>query len=281
MSRRSWVPAIEHTAMNIQPTFHPVSLEDLRDLRNDYLDRLLAAQEALLEVLVQQAQCFTILAKGQVAGYFISHEREGLLEFHLRPEFQAYAHLLFRRFVAEQSVRGALIKSFDHLLLACAMDIQTSVRVRGILVRDFIRRPLPEIARIRYRERAAEEPDAPRVRAIDQQVFTHPERLAAVIRAGAMRLFEQDEQLLGFGIIRPVIAGRPEVDLGLAVDAPFRNRGYAVYFLRDMAEYCLQNGLVPISGCAAENEASIRLGSRVGFVSRYRLLEVRFDLATA
>ena len=246
-------------------------------MRNDYLDRLLAAQEALIEVLVQQAQCFSISAKGQIAGYFILHEHEGLLEFYLVEHFQAYAHLLFRRFVREHNVRSALVKSFDHLLLACVMDIQTGVRVRGILVRDYIPRELPNIPRIRYRERPAEERDLARIRAVDQQVFTHPERLAAVIRAGAMRLFERDLDLIGFGIIRPVIPGRPEVDLGLAVDAPFRNKGYAIYFLRDMAEFCLQSGLLPISGCAAENEASIRLGSRVGFVSRYRLLEVRFD----
>jgi len=276
MSRKSSDRAIESAAMNIQPRFLPVRLADLGALRNDYLDRLIAGQEALLEVLIQRAQCFSIFAKGETAGYFIVHDREGLLEFHVRPEFQAYAHLLFRRFVLEKDVRIAQVKSFDHLLLACAMDIQTSVRVRGILVRDFIRRPLPEIARIRYQERAAEARDLPRVRAIDQRVFTDPERLAAVIDAGAMRLFERDDQLAGFGIIRPVIAGRPEVDLGLAVDAAFRNKGYAVYFLRDMAECCLRRGLVPISGCAADNEASIRLGSRVGFVSLYRLLDVRF-----
>jgi GNAT superfamily N-acetyltransferase len=263
--------------MNIRPTFLAVSLEQLDELRNDYLDRLPSAQEALIEVLVQQAQCFSIVAKGQSAGYVILHPQEGLLEFHVRLEFQAYAHLLLRQFVTEHQVRSALVKSFDHLFLACAMDIQTSVRVRGIMVRDFMPRELPSIPRIRYSERAAEEPDLARVRAIDQQVFRHPERLTAVIRAGAMRLFERDQDLIGFGIIRPVIAGRPQVDLGLAVDAPFRNRGYAVYFLRDMAEFCLRRGLVPISGCAADNEASIRLGSRVGFVSRYRLLEMRFE----
>jgi GNAT superfamily N-acetyltransferase len=276
-SPRSWALAIERSAMNIQATFLPVSIEQIRPLRDDYLDRLLAAQEALIEVLVQQGQCFAISAKGQIAGYSILHEQEGLLEFHVLEHFQAYAHLLLRRFVLEHRVRAALVKSFDHLLLACAMDIQTSVRVRGILVRNYIPRQLPIIPRIRYGQRPAEERDLARVRALDQQVFTHPERLAAVIRAGAMRLFERDLALIGFGIIRPVIAGRPEVDLGLAVDAPFRNKGYAIYFLRDMANFCLQSGLVPISGCAADNEASIRLGSRVGFVSRYRLLEVRFD----
>jgi GNAT superfamily N-acetyltransferase len=263
--------------MNIRATFLPVSLEQIRDLRNDYLDRLLAAQEAVIEVLAQRAQCFSISAKGQVFGYVIRHEQEGLLEFYVTEHFQAYAHLLLRRFVLEHDVRSALVKSFDHLFLACVMDIQTSVRVRGILVRNYIPRALPHIPRIRYRERTAEERDLTRVRAVDQQVFTDPERLSAVIRAGAMRLFERDLDLVGFGIIRAVIAGRPEVDLGLAVDAPFRNKGYAVYLLRDMAEFCLRSGLVPISGCAAENEASIRLGSRVGFVSRYRLLEVRFD----
>lgn len=267
--------------MNIRPTFQSVPLAELGELRRDYLDGLLAAQEALLEVLVHQADCFTIHAKGELAGYFVLHEREGLVEYHVRLDFLPYSHLILRKLVTEKRVRCALVKSFDHTLLACALDIQTSVHVRGILVRDFLERELPELPSIRYRERLAEERDLPRIRAVDQQVFTHPERLLAVIRAGAMHLFEQDEALVGFGIIRPVIPGRPDVDLGLAVDAPFRNKGYAAYFLRDMARYCERSGLVPISGCAAENEASIRLGLRVGFVSRYRLLEVRFEVAVA
>lgn len=263
--------------MNARPIFRAVALQELAGLRERYLDELPKAQEALVEVLVQGGDTFAIELHGEVVGYFVVHGGDTLVEFYLTPEHVPVAHVVFLRFLAEKKITRALVKSFDYLFLACSMDSQVSVRSKGVLVRDFVRRELPVIDRIRYTQRQAEEADFDRVRAVEQDVFTHPERLLAVIRRGAMRLFERDDALLGFGIIRPIIPGRPDVDLGIAVDVPFRNKGYAVYMLRDMVDYCFSTGLNPVTGCAKENEASIRMGLRVGFQSRYRLLEVGFN----
>ena len=262
--------------MNIRPTFQRVELEAIRELRERYLDGLLKGQEALLEVLVPHAEPYAILAKGETAGYFIVHEGNVLIEYFVTDEYLAYTHNFLREFIALKRIRSALVKSFDHMFLACAMDVQVGVRSKGVLVRDYIPRKLPEIPSIRYTQRTATEEDLPRVKAVDQPVFTHPERLRAVIRGGCMRLFEHEGRVVGFGIIRPIIPGRPEVDLGIAVDRPFRNKGHAIYILRAMAEYCAAHGLEATAGCSIENWASIKMGLRVGFVSFYRLLELSF-----
>lgn len=266
--------------MNVRLELEMTTLEALAELRGAHLDSALEAQEALLEVKIRNARCYYLRARGEVAGYALLNE-DALLEFVVRDPFLPVSHLLFRQLVAALRVRRAWIKTFDHLFLACALDIQVGVKVLGILVRQLVRRELPQLPGVRYTERAAEERDLPRLLAVDGNVFNHPERLAAAIRAGWVRVFEQDERLIGFGLLKPVVPGRPHVDVGLVVHEAFRSRGYAAYALRDLAAHCEAQGLIPISGCAADNFASINLGLRVGFVSRYRLLEVEFPPSVA
>lgn len=262
--------------MNISVSFREVeSLDALSSLRDQYLDALLHPQDALLETFVVAGRPFVIEHRGEAIGYFVTHG-EGLVEFFVTRPHEAQAQILFPRIVAERGLAFALVKTFDALFLACALDLQTEVVVRGVLARDYLPRELPVIPRIRYTRRTARLEDLPRIAAVEQDVFTHQERLRRVVEHGEMQLFEKDDALVGFGIVRPVIANRPDVELGIAVDTPYRNKGYAVYMLREMVDHCLSRGLNPISGCARSNEASVRLGVRIGYSGRYRLLEIRF-----
>lgn len=251
------------------------SLADIESLRARYLDGLSKAQDALLEVFVHQGQVHGVFVDDALKGYFVVHEGV-LVEFYVVPELEARAHHLLPQFVDAMGVRSALVKTFDPMFLACALDLQSSVAVRGVLARDYTRLELPSIDRIRYTHRTASVEDLPRIAAVEQDVFTDASRLYGVVERGEMQLYERDGRIVGFGIVRRVIPSRPDVELGIALDAAFRNKGYAVYMLRDMVDHCVARGLNPISGCARTNEASIRLGIRIGFTSRYRLLEVRF-----
>ncbi len=267
--------------MNIRAQFLRPTKECPQDLRVAYLDSLRSAQDALLEVLVSQSEFVLIQAKGEVIGYFALTSSKSVVEFYLKPDYVPYSHVLFRRFVAEWNIRSALIKTFDDLALACALDINTQVNVRGMLVREYQELQLPDLKHLECEMRIGESSDFDAVRAVEQDVFSHPERLRHVIAEKQLQLFLRDEKLVGFGIIRPIIVGRPDVEIGIAVDTPYRNKGYAVFILRDLVKYAISQGQNPVSGCARENEASIRLGLRIGFRSSHRLVEVRFDGAGA
>ncbi|HVJ92414.1 MAG TPA: GNAT family N-acetyltransferase [Labilithrix sp.] len=257
------------------------SLDDVRDLRTSYLDALPKAQDALLETIVATGRVFGIVAQNRLGGYFVVVD-DKLVEYHVSPELETSAHLLFPKFVLENGIRSALVKTFDHVFLSCALDIGERVTVRGVLVRDYVRRELPDVDRIRYTRRTATRDDLPRVIAVEQDVFTHPERLRTVVENGHVELFEHDGELIGFCLLRPVIAGRPDIEVGIAIDTKYRNKGYAIYMLREAADLCTARGLNPVSGCARTNEPSIRTGLRVGFSGRYRLIEIRFrDAASA
>lgn len=253
-----------------------VNLAELDPHRSRHLDDLPRAQDALIEVWVAESTYFRIDVDGERAGYFIVHQKSTLIEYYLSESFELYAHELLPEIIREKGIEKALVQTFDHVFLAPALDFQKRVKVLGALVRDYIRRELPPLPNVRYTKRLGTHEDLPRIKRVEQDIFTHPERLGGVIDRKQLLLFEQDDLLLGFGIIRPIIAGRPDVEVGLAVDKPYRNAGNAMSMLQDMYEFSLRSGYRPVSGAKRDNEASVRTGLRIGCIARYRILEIWF-----
>lgn len=246
-------------------------------LRNEYLDTLSDAQELLLEVLVTSAQAFLLQTRhGKICGYALVHDKHTLLEFHLHAEHWVFGETSLQQLIKTLGLQRAWVKSFDSLLLSSALAQHTSLRNMGLLVRDYVPRALPNSSRFPYTSRVANQQDLQRLLAVDQQVFTVQERLEHVLSLGQMRIFEQGTFTVGFGILRPVVEGRRDVDVSIAIDRPFRGRGYATFVFRDLVEECLTAGYRPICGCASANQASRHLGERIGMIARHRLLELRF-----
>lgn len=263
--------------MNIQTTFERVDdLAALAAQRRAHREALIEAQELLLEVMSGRATHYRILHRGETCGYFAVLDEHTLVEFYLERPYWLFGERIVTQILKRTGVRRALVQSFDHLLLSSAIAQQTRVRSLGYLVRDYVPRPLPEAPESDVVLRTADPADLPRIVRVDQPVFTDRGRLEAVVAGRHLTLFERADTLLGFGIAQPVLPGRPEVDVGIAMDAAHRNTGEAVYLFRRLIERCVAEGLRPIAGCAADNQASRNLGDRIGLVPRYRLLELSF-----
>jgi GNAT superfamily N-acetyltransferase len=263
--------------MDIEVSIQQVAdLEELAPLREHYFDGLRASQEVLLEVQIPAATGYRIVhTQSGVLGYALVRDAT-VLEFHLDPAHAVFGQTIFDQLLAQTGATRALVKSFDDLFFSSCVDRHQGLRSVGLLVRDYVRRPLPQPSDLRFTARVASLADLTRVAAVDQPVFTDPARLRFVIEGGFMQLFEHEAALLGFGIMRPVVPGRSGVDIAIALDRPHRNHGYAAYFLQHMAELCLSRGLTPIAGCAIENRAVRATGERIGMYAKHRLIELRF-----
>lgn len=250
-------------------------LTDLSALRDEYLDSIVEAQEPSIEVLIPDAAYYAINHGDERCGYAIVHG-DTLIEFYLTRPYWVFGECVIEQILARGEVKRALVKSFDALLLSSAIARHTSLRVKGLLVRDLVPRTLPDFPTLASRARVATVDDLPAILAVDQQVFRHPERLRRVIEAGQLHLFSNEGGVIGFGILRPVVPGRKHVELGIAVDRPYRLKGHAIYMFQALVEACLARGLVPVAGVAVENVVSRSMGERVGMVARHRLLELTF-----
>lgn len=261
--------------MRTQVQFKSVPLPELASLRGEYLESLPYAQELLLETMVPQARGLGVLSRAEeLCGYLLIGEHGALIEFYLERPYWVFGEQVLGLALRAFGIERAWVKSFDSLLLSSAVGYQRSMRVLGLLVRDYQPRALPRSPHIQFNARLAQEADLQRIAELDQDVFTHPGRLRAALSRGELWVFEYEQVLLGLGVSQRLSPKRPEVDLGVAVDRPHRNRGHAVYLLRTLAEHCLAQGLHPVCGCAVDNLPSRHMGERIGFVARHRLLEL-------
>jgi RimJ/RimL family protein N-acetyltransferase len=251
------------------------SLQEIADLRTQYLDSLPEAQEYYLELLVQKGQAFRISTGSHPIGYFILRQDATLLEYFLLPEYQTQADTLLEQVIHKYDLKSALCKTYDHLLLSCCVQYQKQVSVGGFLFREYhpVSNPpiFPDVTR-----RLAVMQDFPKLCAINVEVFDEDNEIREYIEKQRIFLFEKDQKLVGFGIFSRIIADRPEHDIGMLVDKPFQRQGYGQYIIRFLTDFCIDNGWQPVCGCAYENTASRRTLEKAGFVSKHRLLNFSF-----
>lgn len=265
---------------NITIKSHRVSLTEVTPWRELYLAQLREAQEPLLETLVPSATAYVIYTRDAPVGHALVHPEKGVFEFYVDRSQWAFATEIFGKFLQECGVTRALVKTFDDVFMAAALDHQTSVTSLGMLVRDYIPRSLPTIDALAFACRLAQSADLGRIKGVDQHVFTDPARLNAAVERGYIWLYEAtalSNALIGFGLIKPIRPGSTDVDVGIAIDRPYRNKGFALYVMQDLMTRSIASGFRPIAGCALDNLPSRRMGQRIGMAPRYRLVSMKFD----
>jgi RimJ/RimL family protein N-acetyltransferase len=198
-----------------------------------------------------------------------------LLEYFVVRTFIHNAEVWFSEILQRCKIQKALCKSFDHTLLACCLDHQISLRVAGILCREWADQPHRKTENTLAIRRACPE-DVETIRAINEEVFDHPEQIRDYVQNERVLMFENNSTLIGFGLFSRVIPGRPECDIGMLVVPEFRRLGYGSAIIRFMADFCRQQGWRPICGCDATNTGSLRCLKNAGFIARHRLLEFTF-----
>jgi GNAT superfamily N-acetyltransferase len=264
---------------NITIRSQVVTFSELAPWRELYLAQLREAQEPLLETLLSAATAYVIHTRDASVGYALVHPEKGLFEYYMDRSQWAFSTEIFGKFIREHQITKALVKSFDDVFMAAALDHQTSVTSLGMLVRDYIPRELPQIPELAFSCRLAKASDLAKIQSVDQDVFTNPERLKAAVEHGWVWLYQASSEagaLVGFGLIKPLRPGTPDVDVGIAIDRPYRNKGFALYVMQDLMTRSIALGYRPIAGCALDNLPSRRMGQRIGMAPRYRLVSMTF-----
>jgi GNAT superfamily N-acetyltransferase len=253
------------------------SLEEVSDLRNQYLDHLIEPQELYLELMVSSADVYEIILNKVQIGYFFLDEEGILLEYFIIQQQLHLAEEIFKKIIAEFSIHKAFCKSFDHMLLSCCAGLQIKTSVLGVLFREY--NPILGDARLKeITVRPATLEDEGHVIEVNEEVFDYDHEVLEYINKQQLLIFEKEHTSIGFGIFSRVIEGRPDFDIGMLVEKDFRSQGFGQFIIGYLADFCRKNGCRPIAGCAVENIASRRTLEKAGFVAGYRLLEFSFQI---
>ncbi|MCA9813504.1 MAG: GNAT family N-acetyltransferase [Candidatus Obscuribacterales bacterium] len=257
--------------MPIQITFEKTDLESLAYLRHQYIDELPYSQEYFLEEKVARGEPSLIYIDKSRAGYYIEGEAGTLLEFFLSSHFRADAEEIFLAVLEHTRVKQVFCKSFDSLLLKCCLRAKLPYEPGGVLFRDYSATfaTMGNAGDLKARQATLEDLDA---LLPFEDLAEDREELERMIRGNNLNLFYLGEELVGCGYIFHIVENKNFYDIGMWVHPEKRGQGHARAIVNFQKRYCLENDLVPVCGCAADNIASKKVLEKCGFISRHDLV---------
>jgi ribosomal protein S18 acetylase RimI-like enzyme len=241
-------------------------------LRSLYLDSLYEPQAFYSELLNRESACFLLQQGDEAAGYFLKTEDATLLEFYVTDARLAEA--AFDEVLHSHDLKRAICKTFDPLFLSLCLGQARQSKALGMVytvVTDARFQPEPALV-----SREAISSDFEAVMAINDNFFDSTCEIRAYIEHRHLQLYLENNELVGCGLLQPVIAGGSAYDIGMLVKSCRRRQGLGEYIVRHLKAQCLSAGLRPVCACGVENGASRACLEAAGFASRHRIVEFDF-----
>ncbi|MDX2105588.1 MAG: GNAT family N-acetyltransferase [Candidatus Melainabacteria bacterium] len=250
-----------------------VDILSIAKYRYQYLHELPFAQEFFVEGLAKNALCYAIYADDQCAGYALIHDHV-IVEFYLIPSMTGIAKNAMTNLISETASTSSLCKSFDHLFLETCIQIFNRKEIVGYLYRNFETSQMPKLVNLNLVVEPVITSDLQSILSIDGQFFADEDEVKTYFEADS-RIFKftARDKLVGCGIIKQVIPGMNDYDIGYAVSPEHRQKGVATYIAVQLRNYCIEQGWNPIAGCSSENIASQKTLERAGFSAVYTLIK--------
>jgi GNAT superfamily N-acetyltransferase len=250
------------------------SIDDISDLRNEYLDNLCQPQELYSELMMKDATPYLIMLGPLEAGYGLIGDGNILLEFHLKEEIIPQAVEIFKGLIAELKIEKAVCQSFDHLFLSMCMIHSKKRKIVGFNFRDRIE-PEPPIRDLKLDVRTATMNDHDLILGNREEIFEDDEvgDIPHYINIGSIKIFEEEGKFAGYGMFNRTLTGRNWFDIGMYVHPEFRKRGYGTYILDRIAQHVTSIGGRPTAGCAFENTGSKKTLEKAGYISNHVMIE--------
>ncbi len=255
-------------------TLSTVTSASLASEREAHFVRLGEGPELYLELLLRTASSYRIGWNGQPAGYCIKSADGLLAELELQPHAWLANSALFTTLIDRLELRGARCFSFDSLLLGLCVARGWTATVEGPLFRNLLDERGPDEDNHGGLQLCQATPgDFDLVVPHREGVFDTDDECREWIVRGHVSVLRREGAFLGIGLLTRVWSTRCEHDVGVMVHPDCRGHGYASFILRSLKRCCLDQGMRPTAGCAAENVASSRSLHRAGFVSQHSLIK--------
>lgn len=256
----------------------PVPLSDpaLCRLRSLYFQSLYEPQDFYSESLSRKAIAWLLFEDGEVPGYFLLSAADSmLLEFFVTDERRARDAFDF--LLMSHRVSHATCKTSDALLLSLCLANAVQVRMIAFLFSSH------DVGRFREKHtvkvRTVQSADIGAIQSINDGFFDSDDEIGTYVRSANLLLYEEDGDLLGIGLIQPVVCGLPYRDLGMLVNPSRRREGIGKYIVTHLLALCVSRGLRPICCCDAQNIASRACLEAAGFRGKHCVAEFSLEKA--
>lgn len=250
--------------------FYKADYCDIEVLRNKYFSTIYEAQELFLELIVKQSDYY-IIKDENVIGYCIMLSDQTLVEYFVANNEIKHVEQIFKKVIEDLSVKRVYCKSFDSILLKCCLNYALSYKIEGLMFRDFYDTRPDRMAEFNIRKAIVN--DIPNLLQYTDELYESEEELYLLVMGGNIFMYHLESQLIGCGFLIRTMDNRMFYDIGMWVNSAYRRKGFATRIVAHLKEYCLENNMVPICGCAVDNQASRKTLEKNGFFSKHDLIE--------
>jgi len=240
-----------------------------------------------LRGFVPIATHFGFYENEELVGYCCINDDNYLLQFHLCPENQNQAFIIFDSILTQnnspiEEIKGAFVSTAEPLYLSLCLDGFSNFEVNALMYQ--LDKNL-----ITGRNQESEL----------QLKIVKPDQLAEVVKfentnIGApeewltdynTNLINREEvlgywengRLLAIGECRESVEYQTDyADLGVIVDASMRGKGYATKILKQLVTRTEAKGLKPICSTEKTNIGAQKAISRAGFFAGHRIIQFEF-----
>lgn len=252
--------------------------EELRHLKQEWLQTLHSAQDGMWETFRDQAELWAIKDQQTIIGYACLDEDHQLIQFYLSPLYHARGAAIFQEFIQTFEIETGIVGTNNPVFSSMAFNFVKSIRVHTYLFRDNLVVTIPEKDGLLHQGQAA---DLNKIVAFYIHSIGAPEDwlnnyVGNRIQAGEIFYFENDNSIIGVCEVRKSPTNPTVADIGMAISTKFRKQGYGTYLLHQAKSIAQELGKKPICSCEKENLGSFKSITNSGFISLSQLLEIDF-----
>ncbi|MCK5146546.1 GNAT family N-acetyltransferase [bacterium] len=259
-----------------------VAPDEVAFLKIAYLKLITAPLDGMWESgFIPLSTHWVILHDNDKVGYYCINSEKALLQFYLPDELWHEAPVFLQKLISMGQIESAFTGTNEPGTMSICMDLQKSTKCHTLLFED----RLPVLPQLKDWDRSnlrlSEYNEIPRlINFIEENTGTSGAWLQAylgnLITRGESYILERDNVIWGTGECRNSDSQPPFIDLGMIVAKEYRSCGVATLILSLMKQICYRRQQIPICSTTINNIAAQKAIERAGFISKNRILHIRF-----
>ena len=245
----------------------------IQPLIDGYVKTLSSPFDSYLEDHIAASDFYSINDNSSAVGYFSFNKDSTITQFYMKMEHFKHSQQIFKNVLELFKIKNALVCTGDELFLSLVLDQEINLKKQAYFFQD---------SGIKIDEatlyqggnfRTATTDDISLILQVSGDFF---DCLEEKVEKGDIYVFEDDEVLLGAGIVEHGRVLKGYTSIGMFVNEQYRQKGIGKTIITKLKQLCYGNGITPICGCWYYNYNSKKTLESAGMVTKTRLLNVEF-----
>lgn len=255
--------------------FKPSSFKESQELFDNYFKALSGVYDNFLENHILQSELYCITIHNQSIGYFAIFNDTMLTQFYIEKVAMRFSKQIFQDVLERYKIKNAFVPTCDELFLSLSLDFHKKVDLQAYFFEDN-KEYIDPIKAADYNKeqlREASIQDFQMIRELSEDFF---DNLEESLKEGEIYILEQDDEVLGFGIIEKCYIFKEYLGIGMFTVAKHRQKGVGRTIIMHLKAICYEQGYTPLAGCWYYNYNSKITLESCGYSTKTRLLNIIF-----